>query len=259
MRSILSLRRRAFTLIELLVVIAIISILAAILFPVFARARENARRASCMNNLKQIGLGVMQYVQDNDEKLPIHAANGSTSIINFANAAVAGAAAGQNVYYAIYPYTKSWQILTCPSAASGASPYNPVQPNATSYIVNGVFFASNNGTGNSSRMSLATISQAASRILIQERDTAYNFEGMYPNNTLLGATTPQQFREWLYPTFSNSHFGGGVLLYADGHAKWLLQSNICMDAFGLAPVGAARACGVPGNAANDRGTVLTDL
>jgi prepilin-type N-terminal cleavage/methylation domain-containing protein len=62
--------RRAFTLIELLVVIAIIALLAAILFPVFARARENARRASCQSNMKQIGLGILQYAQDNDERLP---------------------------------------------------------------------------------------------------------------------------------------------------------------------------------------------
>src|SRR4028118_1558188 len=61
--------RRGFSLIELLVVIAIIAILAAILFPVFARARENARRASCMSNLKQIGLGALQYSQDYDEKM----------------------------------------------------------------------------------------------------------------------------------------------------------------------------------------------
>jgi prepilin-type N-terminal cleavage/methylation domain-containing protein len=64
-------QKSAFTLIELLVVIAIISILAAILFPVFARARESARRASCMSNLKQIGLGTMMYVQDYDEKYPM--------------------------------------------------------------------------------------------------------------------------------------------------------------------------------------------
>lgn len=62
--------RKAFTLIELLVVIAIIAILASILFPVFARARENARRTSCVSNLKQLGLGMMQYTQDYDERYP---------------------------------------------------------------------------------------------------------------------------------------------------------------------------------------------
>lgn len=65
--------RRGFTLIELLVVIAIIALLAAILFPVFARARENARRASCQSNLKQIGLSVVQYTQDYDETFPLQA------------------------------------------------------------------------------------------------------------------------------------------------------------------------------------------
>lgn len=71
MAKILEMRaKRGFTLIELLVVIAIIAILAAILFPVFSRARENARRASCQNNLKQIGTAIMQYTQDYDEKIP---------------------------------------------------------------------------------------------------------------------------------------------------------------------------------------------
>lgn len=63
-------RKQGFTLIELLVVIAIIAILAAILFPVFARARENARKSSCQSNLKQIGTGLMMYVQDYDETFP---------------------------------------------------------------------------------------------------------------------------------------------------------------------------------------------
>jgi len=90
---------RAFTLIELLVVIAIIAILAAILFPVFARARENARRSSCQSNLKQIGLGFLQYAQDYDEQLTPGTNNG-----------YGGGWAGT-----LAPYIKSSQVFTCPS------------------------------------------------------------------------------------------------------------------------------------------------
>jgi prepilin-type N-terminal cleavage/methylation domain-containing protein/prepilin-type processing-associated H-X9-DG protein len=97
------LARRGFTLIELLVVIAIIAILAAILFPVFARARENARRASCQSNLKQINLGIQQYTQDYDETyLPPQ-----------------GILAGENpntFVTTLQPYIKSTQIFICPSA-----------------------------------------------------------------------------------------------------------------------------------------------
>ena len=71
MKSNFQARQTAFTLIETLVVIAIIAILAAILFPVFARARENGRRAACQSNVKQILLGMMQYTQDYDEHLPL--------------------------------------------------------------------------------------------------------------------------------------------------------------------------------------------
>ena len=94
-------RKSGFTLIELLVVIAIIAILAAILFPVFARARENARRSSCQSNEKQVALGFKQYIQDNNERYP--AANGWQT--------------------AILDYTKSAAILKCPSAA-GAGAYD---------------------------------------------------------------------------------------------------------------------------------------
>jgi len=95
------LRKGGFTLIELLVVIAIIAILAAILFPVFARARENARRASCQSNLKQLGLGLAQYTQDYDERLPS------------GNGAPFGIANGWGAQ--LDPYLKSSQIFTCPS------------------------------------------------------------------------------------------------------------------------------------------------
>jgi len=92
-------KQKGFTLIELLVVISIIALLAAILFPVFSRARENARRSSCQSNLKQIGIGILQYVQDHDERLPM-------------------------IYYGtsvgawtdlIYPYINSTQVFDCPS------------------------------------------------------------------------------------------------------------------------------------------------
>ncbi|BCM89911.1 hypothetical protein IAD21_01761 [Abditibacteriota bacterium] len=105
--------RPAFTLVELLVVITIIAILAAILFPVFARARENARRASCQSNLKQIGLGLIQYAQDYDEYLPFPMVG-------------ANARSGGNDVYSgyvwqdeIFPYVKSEQIFNCPSARFG--------------------------------------------------------------------------------------------------------------------------------------------
>lgn len=95
----------AFTLIELLVVIAIIAILAAILFPVFARARENARRTSCQSNLKQIGLGMMQYAQDYDETLPAWY-NGPSNVSN--------STTSWKWNDSIYPYVKSEQVFTCP-------------------------------------------------------------------------------------------------------------------------------------------------
>jgi len=104
------LRTSGFTLIELLVVIAIIAILAAVLFPVFARARENARRASCQSNLKQMGLGVAQYTQDYDEYFPVS---------RFRN--LDGSTPSPNPGYwsaFIYPYVKSEQIFNCPSASN---------------------------------------------------------------------------------------------------------------------------------------------
>jgi len=95
-------RKSGFTLIELLVVIAIIAILAAILFPVFAQARERARAISCLSNMKQTGLGTLMYVQDYDEDFPInlYLGNGSTCIMTF--------------YQEIQPYQKNSQIVVCP-------------------------------------------------------------------------------------------------------------------------------------------------
>jgi len=104
-------RDRGFTLIELLVVIAIVTILAAILFPVFATARENARRTSCASNLKQIGLGLIQYLQDSDQYMPFSAQGPVPSTATTQDTGLG--------YYkwmdAIYPYVRSEQIFVCPS------------------------------------------------------------------------------------------------------------------------------------------------
>ena len=109
--------KKGFTLIELLVVIAIISILAAILFPVFARARENARRTSCLSNIKQMSLALIQYTQDYDERLP------NVQIVVSASMPASeypdGVWASGYWYWPqiLYPYHKSMQVFRCPSGA----------------------------------------------------------------------------------------------------------------------------------------------
>src|SRR5258705_6112812 len=100
--------KAAFTLIELLVVIAIIAILAAILFPVFAQAREKARQTACLSNVKQIGLGINMYIQDYDETLPLQNGDYQNFLVTLESQ--------PNWPKLIDPYTKNSQIYTCPSA-----------------------------------------------------------------------------------------------------------------------------------------------
>src|SRR6056297_3098043 len=134
--------RRGFTLIELLVVIAIIAILAAILFPVFARAREKARQASCLSNMKQISLAQMMYAQDYDETMVVNA----TSVHNFDapdGTPITTPDTGAMLWmYLIYPYVNNVQIFTCPSDNHGWS--------ASSYDA-GCGYGKNAYTGNLSK------------------------------------------------------------------------------------------------------------
>jgi prepilin-type N-terminal cleavage/methylation domain-containing protein/prepilin-type processing-associated H-X9-DG protein len=111
-------KRRGFTLIELLVVIAIIAILAAILFPVFARAREKARQSSCQSNLKQIGLSFAMYVQDYDNRFPANGYPQTTYTWNDPASAIRFGWAGW-VANGLRPYIKNEQIFVCPSRANG--------------------------------------------------------------------------------------------------------------------------------------------
>lgn len=125
MKSRINQHRLAFTLIELLVVIAIIAILAAILFPVFAQAREKARQASCMSNLKQGALAVMQYTQDYDETFPV-----GHMQLNWVN---------QSWVISVQPYMKNLAVFFCPSDPIAGD----VAPDASGWAGRNVSYAAN--------------------------------------------------------------------------------------------------------------------
>jgi prepilin-type N-terminal cleavage/methylation domain-containing protein/prepilin-type processing-associated H-X9-DG protein len=190
--------RYAFTLIELLVVIAIIAMLAAILFPVFGRARENARRSSCQSNLKQIGLGIIQYTQDYDEFFPL------TGTVNL----------NYSVFSSIQPYIKSVQLLQCPSETT--APNSDATTNGYSdYFFNrelGVVATPTNQAKlvNTSLTIMAGDSDSAS--------AANRTGGCAVSKTTLvtGCTTAGLAQMPAY----NRHLEGVNLLFTDGHIKW---------------------------------------
>jgi prepilin-type N-terminal cleavage/methylation domain-containing protein/prepilin-type processing-associated H-X9-DG protein len=146
-------QRRGFTLIELLVVIAIIAILAAILFPVFAKAREKARQISCASNEKQIGLAILQYVQDSDEHFP-PGLGGTT----------AGAALGQGWAGQVSPYQKSTGLVKCPDDSTGTTAASGSTP--ALYPVSYAFNSNLSGAGNSG--ALASLGATASTVMLCE-------------------------------------------------------------------------------------------
>lgn len=214
--------RRGFTLIELLVVIAIIAIVAAILFPVFSKVRENARRASCESNLNQIGLALAQYTQDSDESLP-----------GAACALAGNGVEGGWIYYegfqyadpptfaefdvtrgSLYPYVKSRAVYKCPDDGSGQNDSYAVNILMTQDpFAQGAFPC----RGFSPGLPLAQVQSPALSISFYEESDGVD------NSTDDGVAVPLN-----QPT--TRHTAGCVFAFADGHVRWqragtLIYSN----------------------------------
>ena len=207
--------RRGFTLIELLIVIAIIAILAAILFPVFARARENARRASCQSNVKQIALGLRQYTQDYDERFPgwYTDRNGSGG---YTSSDPIGPTSDQGWTEIINPYVKSRQILQCPSEPTPPCPETSNGYGYSDYFLNANVGGRRVGIANeqptAGGISEAQLGSSSLTILCGDGG-AYASENQMSNFN--GATSDASD-----PGLYRRHLGGNNFAFCDGHVKW---------------------------------------
>ena len=208
-------RRRGFTLIELLVVIAIIAILAAILFPVFARARENARRSSCQSNLKQIGLGFMQYTQDYDERLP---AAGTASNSTLDDAIVS---AGWRGYISnpLMPYIKSQQIWSCPSDPNNNQNQGVSGPVADPRFYKVSYGYNYSGTGGGYANGMPSCSNS---IAAMQRPSQFlllwDSENRWADGTNFWPRDVTQYLAKNYKSHAR-HLETAGYLWADGHVK----------------------------------------
>lgn len=223
-------RKKAFTLIELLVVIAIIAILAAILFPVFAQARESARKTSCLSNIKQLSLGFMMYTQDFDENLPTVAPFGSCATCwpwgAWPNTPGNGWPA---VFYTpTQPYIKNLQILQCPSQNEQGRWYDGNPDNGISYMYNEFLYNSGNGgwqklsaLGNAP-MGIAKVSYLAEGY----SSGIYNdWDNSGPAPIDKDGMSRLRYLNYTNGLYTSPH-GGTNIGYADGHAKFVPQAKI---------------------------------
>ncbi|MDH7569678.1 MAG: DUF1559 domain-containing protein [Armatimonadota bacterium] len=202
-------RREGFTLIELLVVIAIIAILAAILFPVFARARENARKSGCLSNLKQLGNGLMMYVQDYDERYP--AAVYNESRVN-----------PPGIFWAqcLYPYVKNYKVYNCLTGGGRGGPqpltYNywtfPVRPDyGWNTRLNFI-----SGAAITRPSEIVAIADCSHQVFC---DHVGRIAWSNSSDQILYPASGRTREEFMNDRYSR-HLGGEQICFADGHAKW---------------------------------------
>lgn len=206
MRPLCMPRSRGFTLIELLVVISIIAILAAILFPVFAQVREAARATSCLSNQKQIGNGLLMYLQDYEEVTPPADYGTAPPNSEFAFQTPGGARAltWADVFQ---PYIKSLKVFKCPSDSTGVPLAGgvPLPGEPLCYGLNQYFYRTPpNNFHSGYGMSLPEIPSPSAKIYVAEVASVKSIELVRPDR---------------YDAFRR-HKEGSNYLYVDGHAKW---------------------------------------
>jgi prepilin-type N-terminal cleavage/methylation domain-containing protein/prepilin-type processing-associated H-X9-DG protein len=193
--------RRGFTLIELLVVIAIIAILAAILFPVFARAREKARQASCLSNIKQIELASNMYTQDNDECLVPYGDHYCPT------------GSCRHWWDVMDPYMKNRDMLTCPSAPGG---------NWLDYAI--IYTHTHGCRGGVALASIRWPSEAAS--FVDGQFSSTNLDGYYiAYCRMCYPTGVSSGRDWC-GIGATRHNDGANVAFLDGHAKWMSRDRL---------------------------------
>lgn len=219
-------REKGFTLIELLVVIAIIAILAAILFPVFAKAREKARQTACLNNMKQLGMAYSMYAQDYDETAVYHA---NTYEIGFFYDPSHGWWM-PNWAYNLHTYVKSWNVYMCPSAKKA-----PGYPTTCSYALNPYV----GSITTAHIMEMSKINSPANTIALSETNwhslVWFPAAPLYPNYSgawplpLTDAYITDKSYGFIGPDPNGAdkaytramHNDGMNLAYCDGHTKWI--------------------------------------
>ncbi len=244
---------RAFTLIELLVVIAIIAILAAILFPVFAQAREKARQATCLSNLKQVGLGVLMYTQDYDEAFPLgsYIFVGMTAAVSWQDLTDPYMKAGAGATGANLVGRKDAGLWTCPSigpaqqnlpmAAGDPAPFQRFTGDKSLFYSKSFSYTNNSNLMPTNHRSaptlgwfpmgiqtLAGVENAAGVVLAMEGAGYVGNSGGDDVTTACAAvesgfpTLPGRLIGWAdnYCSARFRHNGGSVYVLADGHAKW---------------------------------------
>jgi prepilin-type N-terminal cleavage/methylation domain-containing protein/prepilin-type processing-associated H-X9-DG protein len=217
-------KKPGFTLIEILIVIAIITLLALLLFPAFAHAREGARRTSCLSNLRQIGMGVMQYAQDYDGRLP-------------PNDNVTGANWGTDAVTCwideLQPYIKTYKVFVCPSTHPTEDAdriFGKANAPFYTYAINNVY-----NYDSTQRLfekggpaTLASIEDSANTVLAGDSIGGSSLWGFQVIGTTFKATEPATFgdADGVQGRFVARHSDGINFAFCDGHAKWMRLEKV---------------------------------